>query len=104
MQVFVFGVPGFQALDRNSFYRIQHRGIPSQRPVIGDIPLGSDIIFVGVGNIIPGAVTCVRIISQNANKMVAEVEWADGRTVAKCWAPEYYERFSFHCIIFKDVY
>lgn len=93
MQLFFSGVPGYQASDRISLHRIHHSGTPSQRPVIGDIPLGSETIFLGVDNVIHGAVTCVRMIKQDAKKMIAEVQWADGRALAKCWVPGLHERF-----------
>ena len=48
---------------------------------------------LAVDNVIRGAVTCVRIIKQDAKKMIAEVQWADRRAVVKCSVPGLHERF-----------
>ena len=110
MQLLVSGVPGFRASDRFSLSRDAHSRSPShadehvtvaqRKPVIGNIDLGSETIFIGSDSVIVTAVTCVRVITQGPRKMIAEVQWIDGRGLAKCWLPEDYERYFFHAIFF----
>lgn len=114
MQLFVSGVPGFRASDHFSLSRDAHSRPPShadehvivvqRKPVIGDLNLGSESIFIGSDSVIVTAVTCVRVIRQGPRKMIAEVQWIDGRGLAKCWPPEYYERFFFHANSLRGVY
>lgn len=112
MQLFVSGVPGFQASDHSSLSRDtdsrfpshadEHMAVTQRKPVIGDINLGSQSIFIGARSVIAAAVTCVHVITQTPKKMVAEVQWIDGCALAKCWVPGYYDRFFFLRVIFEE--